>query len=263
MPKRKAKEDKWYFVEDPGNEDKVLKFPKRLQAFIEKEPTPYETHFVDHTDRFTGFKWKYRIQKTSPGNYCIDRGNTMVAVHSQSLIGQIIAVSELGVVVEKMYRYDLAKLGFFIHGACGYSRFDRAMILNARGLDDEGVVEKFNVKLVTMTNEVLADRLQVQVHSVPKGTYCVVVNVLPIEVGDELIVEHYGKDSLMPYGKPHYLDAQYKCFQAYEEAKKKRPIGRKVCKKCIQLLPKPKNLQHTTHNTDCKPYIWNFIKPLS
>jgi len=56
MPKRKAKEDKWYFVEDPGNEDKVLKFPKRLQAFIEKEPTPYETHFVDHTDRFTGFK---------------------------------------------------------------------------------------------------------------------------------------------------------------------------------------------------------------
>ena len=132
MPKRQRTVDNWYFVQDPGNEEKLLKFPKRLQSFIEQEPKRYENNFVCHTDRFTGFQWKYRIQKTSPGNYCIDRGNTMVAVKSQSNTGQILAVSELGVPVEPKYRYDLAKLGFFIYGAYGYSRFDNAMIVNAR-----------------------------------------------------------------------------------------------------------------------------------
>jgi hypothetical protein len=253
--------EKWTYVEDPQNPGKMLRFPKRLSTFLEWQPKPNENNYANHTDRFTNFQWKYRLQNTSPGNYCIDRGNTMVAFTSVPLVDQVLAVSEVGVCVEKEYRSMLAKLLHFTFGPYAFSRFDPSMIINARGIDDFGNIETFNVKLKTMSRAVLATKLQIDEEAIPDGSYVVVVNVLPINIGDELIVENYGSNTKLPYGEPHYLDAQLKCYKAFEEAKKNKPIGRKVCKKCLKLLPKPKHLHHTKHNMDCEPYIWNFIPP--
>ena len=78
--KRKRKSPKvWYQIEDPDNDKKVLKFPPRLKCFIETIGRPCEKHYTVHRDRFTDFEWLYKIQRTSPGNFCIDRGLTMIA----------------------------------------------------------------------------------------------------------------------------------------------------------------------------------------
>lgn len=256
--KRPRKIKTSFDVVDPRDSSKVLTFSPHLEELITTPKFRDTDYLKDHTDRYTAFKWKYKIQDSCPGDFVTDRGVTPEAQVDVLELNRILIVSEVGICVPDKERGKLSLLKIFVFGPWAFFRNDAVMRVNTRSIDAFGAVEVFNVKLEVMNHE----RLQCELNlaAIPTGSYVVVRNKLPIKKGDFLMVKEYETDRMVPFGTERYLSAQRICFLEYNDRLAKKPKGRVICRKCFELLPK-EITRRVKHNTNCYPYIWNYYPP--
>jgi hypothetical protein len=193
-------------VIDPRDSSKILKFSPHLEELIMTSKFRDTDYLLDHTDRYTAFKWKYKIQASCPGDFATDRGVTPEAQVDVMEANRILIVSEVGVFVPDKERGKLAILNIFVFGPWAFFRNDAVMRVNTRSIDGCGNVELYNVKLEVMNHERLEAELNVAV--IPAGYYVVVRNKQPIKKGDFLMVKEYETDRMVPFGSERYLNAQ-------------------------------------------------------
>jgi len=181
--KRKVpKKDNKFLIVNPMKEDQILKFSPHLEELVMSEKVMDTHYFKTHSDRFTEFQWKYKIQNGNPGDVVIDRGVTIEALTPVEEVGTIVIVSKVGYYVPPEERGILAIFNVFIYGAWGFHPNEAVMRINTRGIDETGKVELHNVSLCRMNSELLSKELQIKNLSV--GMYVVARTTRPISIGE-------------------------------------------------------------------------------